>query len=250
MDLPPHLRAVVAATLVGVVGLVFGTGLALLVFLGAAFLGLSLDPVALIVVSLVLVQGVGFGTVALAYLRYRGFDLSYVGVQLPSLREVLVVSGGYVLALAAAMSGALIVAAAGLEAGANQAAELGLEHPETLLWLVPGSILLVGPGEELLFRGIVQRRIRESFGPISGVALASLLFAAVHFVALTGGVGARLVTILVLFFPALVFGAAYELTDNLVVPALIHGFYNATLFGLLYLAIRFGPEVAPELVGV
>jgi membrane protease YdiL (CAAX protease family) len=37
-----------------------------------------------------------------------------------------------------------------------------------------------------------------------------------------------------------VFGAVYEFTENLVVPALVHGAYNATLFSLLYVAVRFG----------
>ena len=38
------------------------------------------------------------------------------------------------------------------------------------------------------------------------------------------------------------FGTLYELTDNIVVPALIHGAYNATLFSLLYVTLRFAPE--------
>jgi membrane protease YdiL (CAAX protease family) len=48
----------------------------------------------------------------------------------------------------------------------------------------------------------------------------------------------------VLVGPALVFGTVYELTENLVVPAMVHGAYNATLFTLLYLALRFGPDAA------
>ena len=40
-----------------------------------------------------------------------------------------------------------------------------------------------------------------------------------------------------LVLPTLVFGVVYELTENLVVPALTHGLYNATLFGLLYLTV-------------
>jgi membrane protease YdiL (CAAX protease family) len=126
-------------------------------------------------------------------------------------------------------------------------AEFASADPTVLLWLIPGSFLLIGPGEELLFRGIVQGRLRETFDRVSGVVLASALFAAVHFAALTGGTGGRLVTITVLFFPALVFGSVYELTDNLVVPALVHGAYNATLFALAYLAIRLSESGAfPE----
>jgi membrane protease YdiL (CAAX protease family) len=35
-----------------------------------------------------------------------------------------------------------------------------------------------------------------------------------------------------------VFGTVYELTENIVVPALVHGFYNATLFGTLYVGTQ------------
>jgi len=45
----------------------------------------------------------------------------------------------------------------------------------------------------------------------------------------------------VLFVPALVFGVTYELTDNLVVPSVIHGAYNATLFSIVYIGLRYGP---------
>jgi hypothetical protein len=53
----------------------------------------------------------------------------------------------------------------------------------------------------------------------------------------------------VLFPPSLVFGAAYELTDNLAVPALIHGAYDATLFALLYVAFRLMDVSLPEAGG-
>jgi hypothetical protein len=193
----------------------------------------------------VLLQGVAFGGVALGYLRLRGLPMSYLGVRVPSLQEAGAVVVGYVVAIGVAISGAIAVSLTGVEAGSNQAAELGAENPEVLLLLIPASILIIGPGEELLFRGVVQNRLRESFSAVPGIALASAIFAAIHFVALSGGTGARLVSIVILFFPSLVFGAVYEFTDNLVVPALVHGCYNATLFTLLYVAIRFGEMQPP-----
>ena len=126
----------------------------------------------------------------------------------------------------------------------NRVGELGVQNPELLLLLVPLSILLVGPGEELLFRGVVQGVLKQSFGPAGAIVIAAAIFAAIHFVALSGGVGARLVTITILFLPSLVFGTAYERSNNLVVPAMIHGAYNATLFAGLYLAVQMG-EVPP-----
>jgi len=233
-----RLRAIGVVLLVSAVGLGVGVGLVLVLSVGLVGLGMDPSPFALLVVSLVSIQGVAFGGVALSYLRIRGRSLRSLGVRVPSVREVLIVAGGYATAFVAAIVGAVVVSVTGAPAGENQVSEFASADPTVLLWLVPASILLIGPGEELLFRGIVQGRLRESFDAVPGVVLASALFAAVHYVALTGGAGGRLVTVTVLFFPALVFGTVYELTDNLVVPSLVHGAYNATLFAFAYLAIR------------
>jgi membrane protease YdiL (CAAX protease family) len=245
----PDPRAVARALAValGVALGALGAGLALVlaVAIGARAAGLAPSPVVLLVVSLVLVQGLTFGGAALAYLRVRGRSVRSLGLRVPTARDLAVVAVGYVLALGAAFGGAVAVSLAGVEPARNAAAEVALGNPAVLLLLVPASLLLIGPGEELLFRGVVQGRLRETLSAPAAVVLASALFAAVHFVALTGSSGARLVAVGVLFGPALVFGTAYELTDNLAVPALIHGAYNATLFSLLYVALRLagGPPM-------
>ncbi|SEM01533.1 hypothetical protein SAMN04488691_11510 [Haloferax larsenii] len=240
-----------AALTVGGGGLLVGTVLVIVTQLTMVSAGIELTPFMLIVMSLILLQGIAFGGVALLYARFRGFGIDHFGVRVPSLREVAAIVLGYVLALGAAFTGAFLIQTIGVEAGSNQVTEIATQDPEVLLLLVPASFLLIGPGEELLFRGVVQNRIRESFGPVPGIALASAIFAAIHFVALTGGASARLVTIGILFFPSLVFGTAYELTDNLVVPALIHGTYNATLFTIAYIAFKLmemNPDAMPSVL--
>lgn len=241
---PDLARSFLAAIALGGGGLVVGTILVFITQFAAASAGVELTPLALVVTSLILLQGIAFGGVALVYTRYRGLDRSYFGVSMPSLRDLVAVVLGYVTALVAAFVGAFLVSTFGVQAGSNQVTEIAAQDPEVLLLLVPASFLLIGPGEELLFRGVVQNRIRESFGPVPGIALASAIFAAIHYVALTGGAGGRLVTIGILFLPSVVFGTAYELTDNIAVPALIHGAYNATLFSLAYLVFKL-TEMSP-----
>ncbi|MFB6301645.1 MAG: lysostaphin resistance A-like protein [Haloferacaceae archaeon] len=240
-------RAIAVALGVGLGALGVGLALVVAVALGARTAGLAPSPAVLLVVSLVLLQGLTFGGVALAYLRVRGRSVASVGLRVPTARDLVIAVAGYVLALGAAFGGALAVSLAGVEPARNAAAEIAVRRPSVLLLLVPASFLLIGPGEELLFRGVVQGRLREALSAPAAVGLASAVFAGVHFLALTGSSGARLVAIAVLFGPALVFGTAYELTDNLVVPALIHGAYNATLFTLLYVSLRFagGPTGGP-----
>jgi len=239
VSLDPRVRSLLVAVGIAVVGLVVGLGILLGVGLAAAGAGVEFTPTVLIVLSLASFQGVAFGGVALLYLRYRGVDLDYVGARLPTGRELLFAVAGYVGAFGAVIVIGTIVGLLGVETGTNQAAELGRQSPETLLLLVPASFLLIGPGEELLYRGVVQNRLRETFPPVPGIVLASAIFAAIHFVALTGGASARLVTVGILFFPSLVFGTLYELTGNITVPALVHGAYNATLFTLLYIALQY-----------
>jgi hypothetical protein len=252
MDVPdvlnrPPVRAVGAGVGLAALALLVGFALVLGVLSGLRLAGVALTPLVLLVVSLLLFQGVTMGGVATAYLRYRRLSLAYVGldrVLANPFRDGAVAIVGYVLAFGAALTGAVVVSALGLQAGTNQAAEFAFEDPEVLLLLIPAAIVLIGPAEELLFRGIIQRRLREGFGPAAGVALAAALFAFVHVTAVTGGVTARLTTVAVLFLPSLVFGSIYEYTGNLAVPALVHGAYNATLFTGLYFIIKLG-GVAP-----
>lgn len=235
---PAQLRTLLVALSVAAVGIVTAAALTLAAGLVVTALGFQLGVIPAVVLTLVLTAGVAFVGVSIAYLSLRGLDWSFVAVRVPTPGDLAWVGGGYLLALLSVIVASTAVGVLGGSPASNQLAELGLEAPRLLLLLIPVSLLLVGPGEELLFRGIVQGTLREAFGPAVAVVLASAIFAGVHYVALTGGAGARLVTIAILFLPSLVFGAAYERTGNLAVPALIHGLYNSTLVGLLYLALR------------
>lgn len=234
-----RLRSLGVAVAIAAVGLVAGGGLVLLAAGVLRGLNVELGVIPVIIVALVLSQ-LGFAAVGVLSLLYLGIDLHSVGMRVPTIREVVWIGGGYVLTIGAAVAGALLVTVTGAPTANNQIAELGVDNPELLLILIPISIIVIGPSEELLFRGSIQNSLRETFGPAGAVILASALFAAVHFLALSGGTGGRLVSIGILFFPSLVLGAAYERTRNLVVSAAIHGIYDATLFGLLFIVITYG----------
>ena len=244
-----RLRALGVGVGVAVLGIFVAAVLSGAVIVPLLFAGIEPSPLTLLVIALITGQGLAFGGVALAYLRYRGAGRAYIGARVPSILDVLAVIAGYGLAFVAVILGAVLVTATQVEPAQNNVGQIATENPEVLLLLIPASFLLIGPGEELLFRGVVQGRLREGFGPVVGVVLASAIFAAIHFTALTGGATGRLATIAILFFPSLVFGSAYELTGNIVVPALIHGAYNATLFTILYVFLQSG-GVPPGLLSI
>jgi len=245
----PVLRASAEAIVVAVAGVVVAFGLVRGAVEVLTAAGVPVTLLLGVVVSLTFGTGLGFGGVALAYLRYRGHGPGYVGVAVPSLRDVAFVIGGYVASLALLIGASAVLTATRTETAPNAIAEVGRQNPEILLLLIPASFLLIGPGEELLYRGVVQNRLGDAWPAPVAIGLASLIFASIHFFSLAGAPRARLVSIAVLVLPTLVFGTAYELTDNLVVPSLIHGAYNATLFGLLYLTLRLaegGTNQFPE----
>lgn len=168
---------------------------------------------------------VGFLAVAAAFVRRRGVDVPIVR---PSGRDLLYVVGGTVAAVAAAagLSYALVLLDLVPESVIGEAATA---DPTFLLALAVLSIVLVAPAEELLFRGAIQGRLRERFGPIPAIAIASLLFGSLHLANYSGSVLSVVAGALLIAVIGGIFGVIYERSGNLVVPALLHGLYNAVL---------------------
>lgn len=112
----------------------------------------------------------------------------------------------------------------------------------TGIGLVVGAVLslsVIGPAEEFLFRGVIQGRLREALGPVSGVGVASAVFALFHVypVALLSPPPVVIAHMAVYYtLTGIIFGWVYYRTDNLVAPALVHGTFNAVLFATPFLA--------------
>ena len=191
-----------------------------------------------LLLSTVLLQGVTFGGIAIVYVKVRNIGFDFVPFAVPNRRENLVTVGGTIALLGLLFVASGVISSLGLESARNQIVEIGRQNPTVFLLLVPLSFLLVGPGEELMFRGLVQGTLRESFRPARAIVLASALFASIHLFSLTGD--GKLVYIGIAFVLALVLGATYEYTGNLTVPALIHGAYNAIQFGAAYVTTTGG----------
>jgi membrane protease YdiL (CAAX protease family) len=173
----------------------------------------------------------GYAAVGLWYARRYGLAIP---LRLPTRRDVGWIAGGTLLALAGVTVALVGLAALGIEAAPNAVGGFGEAMPVLFLALAALSVLAIGPAEELLFRGAVQGRLRETVGPVGAVLGAGALFASVHAFAVVGTLGATLTTVAVIFVLSLVLGVAYERTRNIVVPALLHGLYNATLFVAAY----------------
>jgi hypothetical protein len=244
-ELGGPLRTTLVSFGVGVTGFVVGFVLLVIIFSGLTLTGL-LGPeptlLTLFLVQVIPLQGIAFPLVALAYLRWRGLPFSYLRVRLPSLRDLGVSVLGLFGAFAAVIGANVAITLLELTPAQRGDQEI-LTSPEVAVVAIPLMILIVGPGEELLFRGVIQTTLTEKFSVPAAIVLASLAFAPAHIVAYLGtgqSAAAVALSISVLFLPSLVFGAVYEYTDNLVVPALAHGLYNAILLAI----VVFGPAAA------
>lgn len=124
--------------------------------------------------------------------------------------------------------------------------------PELAWVMVWASIAVVGPCEEFIFRGFVYGGLLNLFGTTHWLILAflsSLLFAAVHlYYALTYGIAS-----LIPFVDIVAIGMALAITyyrsgGNLLIPALIHGVYDATGFLTVAVNSRLGWQLRGTLV--
>ncbi|WP_408959657.1 lysostaphin resistance A-like protein [Natrinema sp. 74] len=182
-------------------------------------------------------SGVIIGTVLVvgAFLRTTDRDLSYIDVRWPTLREIGWIVGGVIVLLGAIQAISILMQSTGVESAEHSTTQQAADNPKLMLLLVPIAILVIGPFEEVLYRNVIQKSLYEPFSRFGAVGVASIIFAGVHVLAYaTAGIGAVIASLGTVFGLSIVLGVSYERTDNLLIPALIHGVYNALTFANLY----------------
>ncbi|NHN60165.1 MULTISPECIES: CPBP family intramembrane glutamic endopeptidase [Halorussus] len=188
--------------------------------------------------------GLGTGTVALIYFRWTDKTLGYLDFRLPSLRDLGYTAAGVVALFGLQLVVGVVLTQLGLETAQHsvqQTASGG--NAQILLLLIPASWLIIGPGEELLYRNIIQKSLYGTFGEWGAVLVGSVAFSLAHIPAYAAGAAlpALLSTLAVIFMLSLILGGAYLLTENTTVPALIHGTFDAVVFAAMYLQMTGGP---------
>lgn len=229
-----RLRTVVAGLGLTVGGFAVAIAVVILgVGLLEAFVGIRDQPLLLYPVITIL-QGLGFGIAVLAYIALTG-RWNLIKARVPGLRDLGATVLGVIALLAALAAISAVYSTLGVKTAENQITQIGSNNPEVMLYMIPLAFLVIGPGEELLFRGTIQGLFRGSYAAAPAIILSSALFAVAHITALLGSsLGAKAATITALFALSLVLGILYEYTDNLVVPALVHGAYDAIVFLTIY----------------
>jgi membrane protease YdiL (CAAX protease family) len=188
--------------------------------------------------------GFGTGTVALLYFQWTNKSLSYLDFRMLTLRDAGYVVGGVVALFALQMLVSVVFSAIGVSAASHNVEQTARGGDASILLLmIPASWLLIGPGEELLYRNIIQKDLYETFGGWDAVLVGSVAFSLAHIPAYAAGassIAALASTLAVILGLSLILGATYLATENVTVPALIHGTFDAVVFGAMYLQLTGG----------
>lgn len=175
----------------------------------------------------------GLLVLAIAYIGYRGSIEWFLSVKRPTREGI-----GWVLLAPAALFLFSLVATPILETAGltfDSAGPMG-DPTGSLTQLIVFFVvawLVAAPSEELLFRGVIQGRLRETLGPASAILTGAVVFALFH--VLLGVLDGQSIDVIAgwgveTFVSGALFGTAYERTDNLVIPSVIH----ATMWTLPY----------------
>lgn len=184
--------------------------------------------------------GLGLGLAALGFLNATDRGFTYLDFEMPDRFDAAYMLGGTVAILVLLVALGVLADSLGLPSAENSLVRQAQGNPAILLVLVPLSWLVIGPGEELLFRNVVQKYLYESFSREGAIVVACAIFALMHVPAYyTADPIALFSTLVRLFFLSLILGVAYARTDNIIVPIVIHGTFNAVQFALLYAMIEW-----------
>lgn len=233
-SLASKVTAALTALLIGIIGLFVASIIAVV-----AMWGLGVEETANQLTLMTALFGLGLFIVGAGYLRITEKGLSYLDFKLPTLRDIGVVVLGVFAIFAMLYGASLVIQSLGLSTAENSITEPAQEgNVGTLLALIPLSWLIIGPSEELLYRNVIQKSLYNSFSKWSAVFVASGVFAIAHFFAyLSPDIVATLTTLVVVFFLSLILGISYVVTENVTVPALIHGTFDAVMFAGLYVTL-------------
>ncbi len=168
--------------------------------------------------------------VTLLFAKYKGVGLKELGLKKASLSTLIIVSVVAVplffIAFGFSIFEEIIF---GPDPMAEPLAEAVMPRNSfQLVAMIVLFLVLVGPCEELAFRGFIQKGFENSLGKTKGLLLASVLFGILH------GLNS-LYAIVPLSVISLVYGYVWQRTGgNTTASALMHGIYDSITIAVAY----------------
>ena len=100
-------------------------------------------------------------------------------------------------------------------------------YSPSLFWQYLALLLVASPGEELFWRGFIQKRLRKYLGPIASILIASLLYASVHIYS------GSFILIFAAFISGLVWGLLYFWRKSMPLVIVSHIVFDIMIFIIL-----------------
>lgn len=175
----------------------------------------------------------GFPVVGVLFLVVGGEDRTFVDLDRPTANDAFLVVAGTVALVLLNLGVHWLFAWAGFQTTSQFSPPPGVDAVALLVGLSLVFLIVVGPSEELFFRGVVQRYLARELSRPGAYAWTSVLFAVFHPPGVTGA-GGRLPQYAlvggILFAVSWTLGWLYDRSRNLLVPALVHSLYNTLVF--------------------
>jgi len=178
-----------------------------------------------------------FGVLGVIYLRLRPMKLHY-GLRWLTLRDTGWIIGGVIAVVLVSVIVEVVFSPFSNGSATTISAAAAVENPVLIytIFLI-GNLVFIAPIEEFLYRGVIQGRLREAFGPLVAISITAIGFALGHLLSYWYG-GSDLLSVSV--FAALfgigaagvVLGVIYERTESLLLVSIIHGIVNSVGIGI------------------
>lgn len=191
-------------------------------------------------ISIVASSSLGMIVVGFAYLQFTPRGKEYIDLSRPTWKTAKYTASGTAAVLLVYFALMGLVQVSGLSMPVHPVEEMiGSDLQMYVLFLVV-VFLFVAPGEEFLFRNVIQKRLGETFTVYSAILVTSLLYALMHLPGYMQTMSQTdiLVSVVGLFGTSVVFGGVYAYTGELLVVIVAHALYNVVSFSLYVL-----PEV-------
>ena len=182
-------------------------------------------------VASVIAGQAAFALVGLLYVRRY---LPDTVCTLPTREDLRLIAAGTVVATAFAFGVEAFGRAVGIDPLVSVIEEVAATEPAVLLVMAVAALLVIGPAEELLFRGAIQGRLGRTFGPLAAVTVTSLVFTVFHVNNYDASAASVGLAMAIIFGVSSVLGVLYDRSNNLAVPIIVHGLYDAIVFAVLY----------------
>ena len=97
-------------------------------------------------------------------------------------------------------------------------------YAPSLFWQYLALVLVASPGEELFWRGFIQKRLLKYLGPIGSILTASLLYASVHIYS------GSFLLVFAAFFSGIIWGLLYIKKKSMPLVIVSHIVFDIMIF--------------------